>query len=589
MVDFAQLRELILLEEFKNCLPEKIVVYLNEQKADTVSKAAVLADEFVLTHRRAFAAVRGSSGLATTTKRHNLNTKNSSQIGPISCDGRECFYCHEKGHVISVCPALKRKEQNRSSKKPKSVGFIQSTPSVFPVVPVEREDKVEDSFRPFIFNGSVSLTGRDEDQVPITILYDTGANQSLLLRDVLPFTPSSYCGFDTMCSKDGGGNVKPSTENSGKSVDVNMFCFDDNLCLDVDRDEFVQAQQTDPTLASCLAAANSNEGSAPPYRIQNGVLVRHWFPPTQGDLGWNSVQQVLVPQKYRSHILSLSHDGLSGHLGIKKTYNLVLRHFFWLGLKSDVSRYCRSCHVCQLSSKPNQVISPAPLHPIPVMGEPFEHLIIDCVGPLPKTKAGYQYILTLMCAATCYPEAIPLRTLRAKAVVRALVNFFSTFGLPKSIQSDQGSNFTSKLFSQIISSLSIKHQKSSAYHPQSQGALERFHQTLKAMIKKFCLESGREWDGGLPFLMLATRESVYESTGFSPAELVFGHSVCGPLRLLKDRFVSDPDGSKLNSIDYVSSFRERLHKAREIAHSSLAVSQRKMKNAFDKKAVPRLF
>lgn len=83
------------------------------------------------------------------------------------------------------------------------------------------------------------------------------------------------------------------------------------------------------------------------------------------------------------------------------------------------------------------MIPPAPLHPIPVMGEPFERVIIDCVGPLPKSKSGHQFLLTLMYAATRYPEAIPLRSLKAKVVVKELIKFCSTFGLPKVIQTDQ--------------------------------------------------------------------------------------------------------------------------------------------------------
>lgn len=214
---------------------------------------------------------------------------------------------------------------------------------------------------------------------------------------------------------------------------------------------------------------------------------------------------------------------------------------------------------------------------------------MDCVGPLPKTKSGHQYILTLMCAATRYPEAIPLRALKARTIIKAVLGFFSTFGLPKSIQTDQGPNFTSRLFAQVIASLSVKHKKSSAYHPQSQGALERFHQTLKSMLRKFCLEMGREWDEGLPLLLLAAREMVQESTGFSPAELVFGHTVRGPLRLLRERYLSDCATPNKNILDYVSSFRERLHKACEIACDILSASQTKMKEKYDRKAVRRNF
>ena len=79
-------------------------------------------------------------------------------------------------------------------------------------------------------------------------------------------------------------------------------------------------------------------------------------------------------------------------------------------------------------------------------------------------------------------------------MVKALVKFFSTFGLPKRIQSDQGSNFMSKIFAQVMAELNVAHHVSSAYHPESQGALERFHQTLKSMLRKYCMESTLEWD-----------------------------------------------------------------------------------------------
>ena len=172
--------------------------------------------------------------------------------------------------------------------------------------------------------------------------------------------------------------------------------------------------------------------------------------------------------------------------------------------------------MCQVGGKPNQIAPPAPLHPIPVIAEPFERVIIDCVGPLPQTKSGNQYLLTIMCAATRYPEAIPLRSITASAVVKALLKIFSTFGLPRVIQTDQGSNFKSGLFRQVHKSLSVHHSVSSAYHPRSQGALERWHQTLKSMLRKYCVETEKQWDEGVPFVLFLP---VQESTGFSPVPL----------------------------------------------------------------------
>ena len=93
-----------------------------------------------------------------------------------------------------------------------------------------------------------------------------------------------------------------------------------------------------------------------------------------------------------------------------------------------------------------------------------------------------------MCASTRFPEAIRLTNITAPKISKALVNFFTLVGLPKEIQSDPGSDFMSGLFPQVVFQLGAKQIKSSAYHPESQGALERFHSTLKNMIRTCCLD-----------------------------------------------------------------------------------------------------
>ena len=105
--------------------------------------------------------------------------------------------------------------------------------------------------------------------------------------------------------------------------------------------------------------------------------------------------------------------------------------------------------------KPNRVIPKAESQPIPAFDDPFSKFIIDCVGPLPKTKSRNENLLTIMCASTCFPEAIPLRNIKTKIIVKALVKFFTFVGLPKSVQSDQGSNFMSGVFQEVMHELGI--------------------------------------------------------------------------------------------------------------------------------------
>lgn len=198
--DFMQLRELMLLEEFKSCLTERIVVYLNEQKVTTLKNAAVLAEEFVLTHRPVFSSQHSySSSTDGVTKKLEQCSKYLSPASTLPLNERECYYCHEKGHLVATCPELAQKDQNKGPKKlTRRVNFVQSGGEHSSNVTIaERTDETDEGFCPFIFEGSVSLTEEKDSSVPITILRDTGANQSLLLSSVLPFSSKSSCGYDT--------------------------------------------------------------------------------------------------------------------------------------------------------------------------------------------------------------------------------------------------------------------------------------------------------------------------------------------------------------------------------------------------------
>jgi len=96
---------------------------------------------------------------------------------------------------------------------------------------------------------------------------------------------------------------------------------------------------------------------------------------------WKVLYQIVLPWKYHHDVLSLAHDTpMAGHLGIKKTYYKVLNHYYWPGAHRDVKRFICSCHICQMVGKPNQKPPVAPLKPISVLGEPFSHVLIDCVG-----------------------------------------------------------------------------------------------------------------------------------------------------------------------------------------------------------------
>ena len=146
----------------------------------------------------------------------------------------------------------------------------------------------------------------------------------------------------------------------------------------------------------------------------------------------------------------------------------------------------------------------------------------------------------------------------------------------------------SGVFQQVMYELGIHQYESSAYHPESQGATERFHQTLKNMLKTYCHRTGKDWDEGVHLLLFAVRDSVQESLGFSPFELGFGNSVRGPLKPYKEKLLSEDDSS-LNTLSYVSNFRHNFLEACELVQNNLISVQSKMKERYNKYTQSRSF
>lgn len=141
---------------------------------------------------------------------------------------------------------------------------------------------------------------------------------------------------------------------------------------------------------------------------------------------------------------------------------------------------------------------------------------MDLVGPLVKTARGHEYILVIVDYATQYPDAIPLRTVAAKGIARELFHLFSRVGILREILMDQGTAFMSRVMKDVCNLLRIKQVRTSVYHPQTDGLVERFNKTLKQMLRKVIERDGRNWDQLLPHLMFSVREVPQASTGFSP-------------------------------------------------------------------------
>ncbi len=285
--------------------------------------------------------------------------------------------------------------------------------------------------------------------------------------------------------------------------------------------------------------------------------------------------QVVLPVSVRNTVMTLGHSiPWAGHLGRRKTHCRISKHFYWLGMSKDIAEFCKACPECQYSGirKPRKV----PLIPLPVIGVPFQRLGMDILGPLERSKTGYKYILVICDYATRFPEVFPLKNIKAKAVASCLIQFFSRVGIPKEILTDRGTNFMSQFLQQVYQLLGIKGLKTTPYHPETDGLVERFNQTLVQMLRKFVNEVGTDWDQWLPYLMFAYREVPQASTGFSPFQLMYGHEVQGPLFLVRELWEGiSGTSTKINVVDYVLAMRKKLQQMTEFASAHLRETQKR--------------
>ena len=299
------------------------------------------------------------------------------------------------------------------------------------------------------------------------------------------------------------------------------------------------------------------------------------------------ITQLLVPKSRREMIFQAAHHNpMAGHLGYDKTLQRIMARFYWPGIWADVRRWCAACPECQLVNHP--ATPKAPLRPLPLVEVPFERLGMDLIGPLDRSARGYRFVLVLVDYATRYPEAVPLRNISAKSVAQALFQVISRVGIPKEILTDQGTSFMSRTLRELYELLGVRSIRTSVYHPQTDGLVERFNKTLKNMIRKFVHDDSRNWDKWLDPLLFAVREVPQASTGFSPFELLFGRRPQGVLDLVKESWEEGTSTSK-NEIQYVMDLRAKLHTLGRLSRENLLQAQERQRRLYDRGARLRQF
>ena len=313
------------------------------------------------------------------------------------------------------------------------------------------------------------------------------------------------------------------------------------------------------------------------FRNQKDLLCYRW---TEGD---DVIEKVILPIDLIPTLLAVLHDHPSaGHMGREKTLQRVKQSkFLWRHRTKSVREWCRRCDLCLRAKAPNRP-QLAPMKSMPT-GAPMERVAMDILGPFPTTFYNNQFVLVIADYFTKWMEMVALPDHRAETVAEALVEvFFCRLGIPSQLHSDQGTDFTSKVVTEMSRLFRVDKIRTSPWHPQSDGQVERLNRTIGRMLRQLTGECQRDWDQHLPMIGMAYRSSVHSSTGYTPNYLMLGRECSPPLEVQHP----PPDFSMSTQgwSDYVDRLAKRFEKSYSLAREHLGAAQALQRKYHDRKA-----
>jgi transposase InsO family protein len=313
----------------------------------------------------------------------------------------------------------------------------------------------------------------------------------------------------------------------------------------------------------------------------------------------HSVKQLCLPKERIDKVLSLAHDAaFAGHMALKTTKDRIKLNFWFPNMENIVKEYCESCDICQRHA-PLRIAQRVPITPIPRNDETrFGCLVADCIGPIvtnvdpTSPKPEYNYALVAVDQFSRWPMAYPLKALTAKATCDAYMQIFTTFGFPKTIRSDNGSNFNSKLTQEFLRRMGCSPRFGPVAHPESQGLVERCNATLKTMIHKLAEDNPKGWHKLLPYVLWSLRERPSATTHVSPYTLVYGTLPKGPLSVLSEEWAGERDAPLdlgAGAAAYLDQLRDNLEMSKLYAEYYSDIEQQRYATHYNLRSMDRRY
>jgi transposase InsO family protein len=267
-------------------------------------------------------------------------------------------------------------------------------------------------------------------------------------------------------------------------------------------------------------------------------------------------------------LLQEIHSGACGHHAAPRALvaNAFRQGFYWPTAVADATRIVRTCQGCQFYAKQTHLPAQA-LQTIPITW-PFAVWGVDLVGPLQKALGGYKHLLVAIDKFSKWIEVRPLNSIRSEQVVAFFTNIIHRFGVPNSIITDNGTQFTDRKFLDFCEDHHIWVDWATVAHPMTNGQVERANgmilQGLKPRIYNDLNKFSRRWTKELPSVVWSLRTTPSRATGFTPFFLVYGAEAILPTDLEYGSPRTRPYDDRSNRTDREVSL-DQLEEARDMA------------------------
>ena len=283
------------------------------------------------------------------------------------------------------------------------------------------------------------------------------------------------------------------------------------------------------------------------------------------------------------------HSGICGnHVSARSMALKIIRHgVFWPTMQKDCKNFTKKCKPCQMYG----VMNHRPAIPLSPTAPPCPFFMwgMDLVGPLPKSSGQRQYIIVAIDYSTKWVEAKALARIRETEVIQFFMEFIVfRFGVPRTIVTDNGTQFVGKDFESTMEQLKIKHVKASVAYPQANGQVEITNKAMLQGIKKRLLEVKGCWTDELPNVLWGYRTTPHTSTGETPFKLAYGTEAVLPMEVSLGSF-------RIESFDPKTSEQgllldtDLLEETRDAAHFRVVQYQRLVAKYYNTKIKPRSF